>query len=135
MLNSSSDKILYLDAVPHDWLLPQCKMIVHHGGAGTTSAGLQAGIPNIVVPFAVDQPFWGRRVHAVGAGPIPIPVKKLSTEKLTRAILEAESKDNRERAALIGRRIRSEDGVGAAVRWIEKHSHDFHRQSRLTSHI
>ena len=51
MLNSSSDKILYLDAVPHDWLLPQCKMIVHHGGAGTTSAGLQAGIPNIVIPF------------------------------------------------------------------------------------
>ena len=68
--------ILYLDAVPHDWLLPHCKMIIHHGGAGTTSAGLRAGIPNIVVPFTADQPFWGRRVHAIGAGPNPIPVKK-----------------------------------------------------------
>jgi sterol 3beta-glucosyltransferase len=110
-------------------------MIVHHGGAGTASAGLHADIPNIVIPFIVDQPVGGRRVHAVGAGPIPIPVKKLSTEKSARAILEAELKDNRERAALIGRRIRSEDGVGAAARWIEKHRHDFHRQSRLTSHI
>ena len=125
--HNSSDRILYLDAVPHDWLLPHCKMIIHHGGAGTTSAGLQAGIPNIVVPFTIDQPFWGRRVHAIGAGPSPIPVKKLSTQKLTQAILEAETNAYRERAAEIGRKIRSENGVGVAVRWIEKHSNYFHK--------
>ena len=129
LVNSSSEKILYLEATPHDWLLPQCKLIIHHGGAGTTSAGLQAGIPNIVVPFAVDQPFWGRRVHAVGAGPVPIPVKKLSTEKLTQAILKAESKAYHHLAALIGRKIRSEDGVGAAVRLIEEHANDFQKRS------
>jgi len=129
LANSSSEKILYLEAAPHDWLLPQCKLIIHHGGAGTTSAGLQAGIPNIVVPFAVDQPFWGRRVHAVGAGPVPIPVKKLSTEKLTQAIFEAESKEYRHRAALIGRKLRSEDGVGDAVRLIEEHANDFQKRS------
>jgi sterol 3beta-glucosyltransferase len=123
----SSENILYLDAAPHDWLLPHCKMIVHHGGAGTTSAGLQAGIPNIVVPFAVDQPFWGRRVHAIGAGPAPIPVKKLSVEKLSRAILEADTSACRQHAAEIGRRIRNEDGVGVAVRLIENLSNDFHR--------
>jgi UDP:flavonoid glycosyltransferase YjiC (YdhE family) len=120
------DKILYLDAVPHDWLLPFCKMIIHHGGAGTTSAGLQSGIPNIVIPFTVDQPFWGRRVHAIGAGPSPIPVKKLTTEKLTQAILEAETDVSRERAAEIGRKIRMEDGVDIAVRLIEKQVNDFH---------
>ncbi len=123
----SSDTILYFDAVPHDWLLPYCKMIIHHGGAGTTSAGLQAGIPNIVVPFTVDQPFWGRRVHAIGAGPEPIPVKKLSTENLSQAIHEAESDANRERATMIGRKIRSEDGVGLAVRLVEKHANDFQK--------
>lgn len=122
-----SENILYMEAVPHDWLLPHCKMIVHHGGAGTTSAGLQAGIPSIVVPFTVDQPFWGRRVHAIGAGPSPIPVQKLSTKKLIQAIFDAETKAYRLRAALVGRKIRSEDGVGVAVRLIEKHSNDFHK--------
>jgi sterol 3beta-glucosyltransferase len=127
MANPSSEKILYLDEVPHDWLLPQCRMIIHHGGAGTTSAGLQAGIPNIVIPFAADQPFWGRRGHAIGAGPAPIPVKKLSTEKLTQAIQEAESQAYHERAARYGRTVRTEDGVGAAVRWIEKYANEFHK--------
>ena len=78
VVNRSSNGLLYLEAVPHDWLLPRCKMIVHHGGAGTTAAGLRAGIPNIVVPFTADQPFWGRRVHALGVGPKPVWVKKFS---------------------------------------------------------
>jgi sterol 3beta-glucosyltransferase len=125
--HSSSRNMFYLEAAPHDWLLPRCKMVIHHGGAGTTAAGLRAGIPNIVVPFTADQPFWGRRVHAIGAGPRPILVKKLSFGRLTRAIAEAETNAVRERAQAIGRAIRSEDGVGRAVQWIEKYSNDFHR--------
>ena len=117
----SSADVLYLDAVPHDWLLPRCKMIVHHGGAGTTSAGLRAGIPNIVVPFTADQPFWGRRIHAVGAGPKPIIVKKLSVENLMQAIVEADVETVRKRAQEIGQRIRSEEGVVRAVSLIEAH--------------
>ena len=128
--NSSSENLLYLDAVPHDWLLPYCKLIIHHGGAGTTSAGLQAGLPNIVIPFTVDQPFWGRRVHAIGGGPEPIPVKKLSPERLAQAILKAEAEASRERAASIGRTIRKEDGVSVAVRLIEKTSNDFFRSNQ-----
>jgi sterol 3beta-glucosyltransferase len=124
--NPSSEKVLYLESAPHDWLLPRCKMILHHGGAGTTSAGLQAGIPNVVIPFTVDQPFWGRRVHAIGAGPAPIPVKTLTAQKLTHAILESETKAYCERSAEIGRKIRSEDGVEVAVQLIEKHSNDFY---------
>ena len=94
---------------------------MHHGGAGTTAAGLRAGIPNIVVPFTADQPFWGKRVHAIGAGPKPIPVKNLSVEKLTRAMAEAESDALRERAQAIGQEIRNEDGIGRAVKLIEKY--------------
>ncbi len=116
---SSSEDLLYLESALHDWLLPRCKMIIHHGGAGTTSAGLRAGIPNIVVPFTADQPFWGRRVHAVGAGPKPILVKHLSVERLTRAIAEAGSKAAGERADVIGREIRSENGVSRAVEFVE----------------
>jgi len=118
---ASSAELLYLDAVPHDWLLPRCNMVIHHGGSGTTSAGLRAGIPNIVVPFMIDQPFWARRVHAVGAGPKPIPLKRLSVERLTQAISEADSPGIRERVQVISQQMRNEDGVSRAVELIESH--------------
>ena len=120
--NNPFDNLLYLDAIPHDWLLPRCKMIIHHGGAGTTSAGLRAGIPNVVVPFTADQPFWGRRVHAVGAGPKPILVKKLSVVNLIHAIAKADDHVVRKRAQDIGQRIGSEDGVMQAIELIESHT-------------
>ncbi|MFN8418241.1 MAG: hypothetical protein U0528_03190 [Anaerolineae bacterium] len=47
--------------------------VVHHGGAGTTAAGLRAGVPSIIVPFFGDQPFWGQRTAALGVGTAPIP--------------------------------------------------------------
>lgn len=115
----STDDFLYLESATHDWLLPKCKMLIHHGGAGTTSAGLRAGIPQVVVPFMADQPFWGQRVHAIGVAPKPIPVNKLSVENVAHAIIEAESKHVLERAQIVGRMIRSEDGVASAVKLIE----------------
>jgi sterol 3beta-glucosyltransferase len=115
------DTMLFLDAIPHHWLFPYCKVIIHHGGAGTTGAGLRAGIPNIVVPHTADQPFWGRCIHEIGAGPKPVLVKNLSVENLVRAIVEAESKAVRERAQAIGQRIRGEDGVRQAAALIESH--------------
>jgi UDP:flavonoid glycosyltransferase YjiC (YdhE family) len=127
IVNRSSKDVLYLEAVPHDWLLPRCKMVIHHGGAGTTSAGLRAGIPNIVVPFTADQPFWGKRVYDIGVGPKPILVKNLSAEKLTQAIAEAESDSLRECAQLIGQKIGTEDGVGEAVKLIKKYFNDFRK--------
>lgn len=122
----SSKDILYLDAVPHQWLLPYCKMIVHHGGAGTTSAGLRAGIPNIVIPHTADQPFWGSRIYATGAGPEPIHVKKLTVKNLSRAILESEQDPICRRADEMGQELRSENGVNQSIKWIEKYSDEFH---------
>jgi sterol 3beta-glucosyltransferase len=122
---SSSTDVLYVDSAPHDWLLAHCHTVIHHGGAGTTAAGLRAGIPNIVLPFMADQPFWGRRVHAIGVGPRPILVKNLSVKRLSQAIIEGEKESVRERARSIGRQISSEDGTGEAVKWIEKYSNDF----------
>lgn len=123
--HESTDDLLYIESVPHDWLLPKCKMVIHHGGAGTTSAGLQAGIPSVVVPFTADQPFWGSRIYAVGAGPKPILVKNLSIENLTRAIIEAESDIIRKQAQVIGQNIRSEDGVENAICLIESYANEF----------
>jgi UDP:flavonoid glycosyltransferase YjiC (YdhE family) len=124
----SSNETLYLDAVPHDWLLLRCKLVIHHGGAGTTAAGLRAGIPNIVVPFMADQPFWGRRVHAVGAGPKPLPVKSLSVKKLVRAIVEANDESLLIHSQSMGQQIRNEDGIGVAVKLLAEYSNSLDRK-------
>ncbi len=124
--NRSSNDLLYLESAPHDWLLPRCKVIIHHGGAGTTTAGLRAGIPNIVVPFIADQPFWGNRVNAMGVGPKPILVKNISVERIMHAIAEAESNAIGDRAQVIGQSIRSEDGVKDVIKLIEYYAIEFH---------
>ena len=120
--NHSTKDILYLDAVPHQWLLPRCKAVIHHGGAGTTSAGLRAGIPNIVIPFTADQPFWGRRVYAVGAGPKPVLLNDLSVGKLVQAVIYAGHETVCQCARTVSQRLRNEDGVKISIGIIEQYS-------------
>ena len=43
--------IIFIGSAPHDKLFPLCSVVVHHGGAGTTAAGLRAGRPTVIVPF------------------------------------------------------------------------------------
>lgn len=112
--------VLFLETAAHEWLLPRCKMVIHHGGAGTTGAGLRAGIPGIVVPHAVDQPFWGGRVAALGVGRRPIPVKKLTAERLAAALAEAARPASITRAGQVGEMIRREDGVREVVNLVKK---------------
>jgi sterol 3beta-glucosyltransferase len=114
--------VYLLESAPHDWLFPQMAAVVHHGGAGTTAAGLRAGVPSVICPFFGDQPFWGRRVAALGAGPQAIPQRQLSAERLAAAISQAVSDPAMAaRAAALGAAIRSEDGVANAVALIERH--------------
>ncbi len=116
--------ILRLESAPHEWLYPRMRAIVHHGGAGTTAASLRAGIPTVIVPHMADQSLWGTRVEALGVGPRAIPRDKLTAARLATAIRTAVSDEGmRSRAAELGMRIRAEDGVGEAVRLIEKYLH------------
>jgi sterol 3beta-glucosyltransferase len=118
----ASDDIFVLEAAPHDWLFPQVAAVVHHGGAGTTGAGLRAGKPSVICPVVGDQPFWGRRVAALGAGPPPVPKATLTVERLADAIRRAVGDDGlRRRAAALGDVIRAEDGLGRAVDYIHRH--------------
>jgi UDP:flavonoid glycosyltransferase YjiC (YdhE family) len=110
------DTVFPLDAAPHAWLFPRAALVVHHGGAGTTGAALRAGVPSVVVPFAADQPFWGRVVAARGAGPDPLPRKRLTAARLAAAIAAGLDEGVRREAAAIGERVRAEDGVAEAVR-------------------
>jgi UDP:flavonoid glycosyltransferase YjiC (YdhE family) len=114
------ETIFQIDAVPHDWLFPKVAAVVHHGGSGTTAAGLRAGVPTIVVPFFGDQPYWGRRVHALGVGPQSIQRKSLTVSNLSEAISQAiQDRDMQQKAAALGERIRAEDGVGSAVAFLQ----------------
>lgn len=56
------DDMIVIGETPHDWLFPKMSAVVHHAGAGTTAAGLRAGVPTVGVPMITDQPFWASRV-------------------------------------------------------------------------
>ena len=109
-----------LHSAPHDALFPRMAAVVHHGGAGTTAAGLRAGKPSVICPFLGDQPFWGWAVHQAGVGPQPIPQNKLTAEKLAKSISIAVGDTAIcERALVLRDKIRVEDGIGRAIQIIE----------------
>jgi sterol 3beta-glucosyltransferase len=110
----SSDDVLVVDDVPHDWLFPQMAAVVHHGGAGTTGTALQSGKASIVVPSFADQFFWAERVAALGAG-VNLPRRKLTTESLAGAIADTADADLGRKASALGARLRAENGVERAV--------------------
>jgi UDP:flavonoid glycosyltransferase YjiC (YdhE family) len=115
------ENVLMLAEVPHSWLFPRVAAVVHHGGAGTTAAGLRAGKPAVIVPFFGDQAFWGDRLHALGVGPAPISQKELTPMKLAQAILSAlETSEIHKRAVQLGDQIRAEDGAAQAAELIRQ---------------
>ncbi|KAF2006736.1 glycosyltransferase family 1 protein [Amniculicola lignicola CBS 123094] len=103
--------VFMLGNCPHDWLFKHVSAVVHHGGAGTTAAGIAAGRPTVVVPFFGDQQFWGAMVAKAGAGPLPIPYKDLTAEKLAEAITCALKPESLERAKELSQRISKEEGA------------------------
>jgi UDP:flavonoid glycosyltransferase YjiC (YdhE family) len=115
------ETVYMLDAAPHQWLFPRMAALVHHGGAGTTAAGLAAGKPTLIVPHMADQPYWGRRVAELGVGVAPLPRRKLSLATLAERLEQLlGDRSIQARAEALGRQIRNERGVEAAVVWIER---------------
>jgi len=118
---SPTRQVFFSDDVPHEWLFPRVRAVIHHGGAGTTSAGLRYGKPTLVIPFAGDQPFWGHQVYRNGCGPKPIPLSDLSVAKMTKALLNlVNQKKYRENALRIGLLLSRENGTVNAADLIEK---------------
>jgi UDP:flavonoid glycosyltransferase YjiC (YdhE family) len=113
--------VYMIEAIPHAWLFPRVAAVIHHGGAGTTAAGLRAGVPTIITPFFGDQGFWGQRVAQLGVGTAPIPHKHLTAEHLAAAIRTVtRNTEMQRRAAALGATIRAEDGIEQAVAIINR---------------
>ncbi|MDT5135889.1 MAG: hypothetical protein QOD58_151 [Mycobacterium sp.] len=62
------DHVKVVRAVSHAAVFPACRAVVHHGGAGTTAAGLRAGIPTLILWITSDQPFWAAQVKQLKVG-------------------------------------------------------------------
>ncbi|KIP10183.1 glycosyltransferase family 1 protein [Phlebiopsis gigantea 11061_1 CR5-6] len=102
-----------VDKIPHDWLFPQIDAAMHHGGAGTTGASLRAGIPTLIKPWFGDQFFWASRVQKLGAG---LRVSSLRVGDLSAALKKATTdRIMKEKANIVGQKVRAEDGVRAAI--------------------
>jgi UDP:flavonoid glycosyltransferase YjiC (YdhE family) len=112
----AGDDILLVGDLPHDWLFPRTAAVVHHAGAGTTGAGLRAGVPAVPVPVLVDQPFWAARLHRLGAAPHPVPLHELTSDTLTDALRSCLDRSTyRNRATELARRIGAEDGPAVVL--------------------
>ncbi|MCE7987422.1 MAG: glycosyltransferase [Caldilinea sp. CFX5] len=113
---SPAPDLFFVENIPHDWLFPRMAAVVHHGGAGTTGAGLRAGVPNLITPFAPnDQVAWAEQVEKLGVG-VRLPgINRLTAEQLAAAMQCAVTDATlRARAADLGAKISAEDGVGRA---------------------
>ncbi|KIX04000.1 uncharacterized protein Z518_07553 [Rhinocladiella mackenziei CBS 650.93] len=118
--------VFLIDNVPHDWLFPRVDVVVHHGGAGTTAAGLRFGKPTMIVPFFGDQPFWSAMVAKAGAGAKEaLPLKKLDGDKFAAGIRQCLEPEARAKAEEIAQSIQTE-GDGA-----ENCVDSFHRSLNL----
>ena len=114
------EHVLQIGYTPYAWLFPHMRLVVHHGGSGTTGYALASGVPSLVLPFAFDQFFWGQRTAELGVGPLPIPFSHLTAEKLAAAITQVlKNPEMVQRAIALSAKLRAENGVQQAVKIVE----------------
>ena len=128
----ANPNIYFTEYVSHDWLFPKVKAVVHHGGAGTTAAGLRYGKPTLVVPFGGDQPFWGSRVYSMGCGPKPLSREKLTVQTLTQRLVELTAHESyRVAAEECGMRLSAENGTSNAADIVENEIRAWQEKNQL----
>jgi hypothetical protein len=96
---------------PHDWLLPRCSAVIHHGGAGTTAAGLEYGLPTFICPFFGDQYMWADAVYRASVGPRFCPVKDLDEDTLIKALKELRNPTIKMNAEKMAASMAKENGI------------------------
>ena len=101
-----SKQHIVVDSVSHARLFPRVAAVVHHGGSGTTSAAMRAGVPQLVVPHFADQYHFGGLVEDLGIGAPPLARTRLTARRLAERLERLlEDGEARARAKLIAERI------------------------------
>lgn len=115
-LHGVDDHMLTIGDTPHDWLFRRIAAVGHHCGAGTTAAGLRAGVPTIAMPAYGDGPFWAQRLTKLGVCAATISQRTLTPERLAQAmriaVNDARLQDN---ARQLSAQISVEDGAAQVV--------------------
>ncbi|CPU27849.1 Possible glycosyl transferase [Mycobacteroides abscessus] len=120
-INVGDETPLTVTEVPHRWLFPHVAAVVHHCGAGTTAAGLRAGVPTVAVPGLGDQPFWARRLRDLGLSADTVPQRTLTVERLAAAIRTAVTDPGiKIRARRIADLLDAEDGAAHVVSSVDR---------------
>jgi UDP:flavonoid glycosyltransferase YjiC (YdhE family) len=103
--------VLALPFAPFSAIYPRCAAVIHHGGIGTAAQALRAGVPQLIVPWAVDQFWTGAQVERIGAG--RALQRRAYSAGRAAAILRdlLDDLSYRERGSAIAAQIAAEDGV------------------------
>jgi sterol 3beta-glucosyltransferase len=113
--------VMVVDRPSYDWLFPRLAGVVHHGGPGTVATVARAGVPSFTIPAFFDQPFWGRRLHVLGAGVAPCHRRHLTFDRLITGIRGlVNDSDLRTQARRLGERVAHDTGVRGAVEVLEQ---------------
>ena len=109
-------------SVPHSLLFRQGKFVIHHCGFGTSAATLVYGIPSVPVPHVLDQLGFAMQLNNVNVATKPLKAKDLSEETIIAKIKEMHDSydEMKKNAEMISERIKTEGGVGEAVRLINE---------------
>src|SRR5260221_1366360 len=114
------EEVLHLPFAPFSEVFPACAAVIHHGGIGTIAQCLRAGVPSLVVPGGVDQPFNAAQVVQRKVG-LWIPRKHYTTRRAEHALKALLSTpDYRKRAREIQAQILQEDGVATFCTAVEQ---------------
>ena len=111
--------VMFVKSVSHTKIFPLVKVILHHGGIGTTHAALRAGTPSVIVPFIVDQPWWAHKLHKQELGPKSLPLRKLKSKKVSQRILQALKYQNN--VFNIAQDMKLDNGVVETIKILQKY--------------
>ena len=110
--------VLNVKSVSHSKLFPLVKVILHHGGIGTTHAALRAGTPSIIVPFIVDQPWWAHKLNKQNLGPKSLPRRRIKSKVVAQRITEALR--YKENVVDISHKMKADEGIEETLKVIKE---------------
>jgi UDP:flavonoid glycosyltransferase YjiC (YdhE family) len=110
---AAAEHVKIVRAVNHAEVFPLCRAVVHHGGAGTTAAGIRAGVPSLILWVGADQPFWAKQVERLKVGAYG-RFSKMTTQSLRAALTSVLTKECVDQARQVATQL-TKPAVSAAT--------------------